>query len=85
MQFARQQSDSQPGIIELDKGSNARITTQEQLEGDISLTEKADPDVSHDPVPGLEVPDDEAQAGLRRVEAVTVTWSKKSLVLAYVL
>lgn len=31
------------------------------------------------------VPDDEAQAGIQRVEAVTLTWSKRSLITAYIL
>ena len=32
-----------------------------------------------------ELPEKDAQAGLQQVEAITAVWSKRSLVLAYVL
>ena len=51
---------------------------------DIAVTGQPQQDVLPDEKPSLELPSPDAQAGVRQVEAVTLTWTKGALIAVFI-
>lgn len=77
--------DSSNAVTDEEKANSADVAIAEDDNNVGRSTEDSDTVSSDDDSSLDKRPDVEDQAGIQRVEAITLTWSKKSLIAAYIL
>ncbi|KAG4432025.1 hypothetical protein IFR05_012489 [Cadophora sp. M221] len=82
--------DSTPGVqqkdVQLDPFTNRRADGSASLEsvnGELSQKDVENFDAESLPSPGASTPDEDAQNGVKNMEAVAMTWTKWGLIFAY--